>query len=128
MAAQSDHDETLTEQQAIGRNEVVLLGRVSGDAEERELPSGDRLVCWRVVVARPPGRATPGRRAATSDTFDCVARSGAARRSARGLLDGDVVALEGGLRRRFWRSPTGAASRYEIEVERLQRVRRRAPA
>lgn len=36
-------------------NEVALTGRLSGEASIRELPSGDELVTWRVVVARGEG-------------------------------------------------------------------------
>ena len=111
------------------RNEVVLVGRVSGAPEERELPSGDVLVAWRVVVDRPPPRRTPptGSRPPTIDTLDCVGWSAAVRRTARGLADGDVVAVEGALRRRFWRAGAGAASRTEVEVEALRRLSRRRP-
>ena len=111
------------------RNDVVLVGRVSGAPEERELPSGDVLVSWRVVVDRPPPRraAPSGVRAPTIDTLDCVAWSGAVRRTARGLADGDVVAVEGALRRRFWRAGAGAVSRTEVEVEQLRRLSRRKP-
>lgn len=115
---------------AQGRNEVVLVGRVSGDPEERELPSGDALVVWRVVVERPvPRRAAPaGVRAPTVDTLDCVAWTAPVRRTARGLADGDVVAVEGALRRRFWRAGGAAASRTEVEVEQLRRLSRRKAA
>ena len=111
------------------RNDVVLIGRVSGAPEERELPSGDVLVSWRVVVERPaPRRAAPaGVRTPTIDTLDCVAWSGAVRRTARGLAEGDVVAVEGALRRRFWRAGAGTASRTEVEVEQLRRLSRRRP-
>jgi len=111
----------------VGRNEVVLVGRVSGVPEERELPSGDALVSWRVVVDRPaPRRAPPpGVRPATVDTVDCVAWTAPVRRTARGLLAGDVVAVEGALRRRFWRSGLGSASRTEVEVEALRRLSKR---
>lgn len=112
------------------RNEVVLVGRVSGEPEERELPSGDLLVSWRVVVERPvPRRAAPaGVRAPTVDTLDCVARAPAVRRTARGLADGDVVSVGGALRRRFWRAGAGSASRTEVEVEQLRRLSRRKAA
>lgn len=110
------------EQQA--RNEVVLVGRVSGAPEVRELPSGDSLVAWRVVVPRPAlRRARPeGVRPVTIDTLDCVAWTAALRRTARGLVDGDVVAVEGALRRRFWRAGAAANSRCEVEVSALRRV------
>ena len=63
------------------RNEVVLVGRVPAAPQERELPSGDRLVMWRVVVGRPPVRRPPdGVRSPTVDTLDCVAWTAAARR------------------------------------------------
>ena len=109
------------------RNEVVLVGRVSGVPEERQLPSGDVLVSWRLVVDRPaPRRALPaGTRATTIDTFDCVAWAAPVRRTARGLADGDVVSVEGALRRRFWRGGAGTASRCEVEVEALRRLSRR---
>ena len=110
----------------LARNEVVLVGRVSGAPEERELPSGDALVSFRVVVARPPGQrsGSSGRRPPTIDTLDCVAWSAGARRTARSLAEGDVVAVEGALRRRFWRGATGATSRTEVEATSVRRLRR----
>lgn len=77
------------------RNEVLLVGRVSGEPEERELPSGDVLVTWRVVVDRPAPRRPPpeGVRLTTVDTLDCVAWSSGVRRTARALVTGDVVAV-----------------------------------
>lgn len=112
--------------EAASRNEVLLAGRVSGAPEERELPSGDVIVSWRVVVDRPaPRRTAASGRSPTIDTIDCVAWSGRLRRTARGLADGDRVAVEGALRRRFWRGPAGAASRTEVEVAALRRLRPR---
>ncbi len=109
-----------------GRNEVRLVGRVSGTPEQRELPSGDSLVAWRVVVDRPPGGRTPpaGVRATTVDTLDCVAWTPGLRRTARALADGDVVEVTGSLRRRFWRAGAGAASRTEVEVAAVRRLAR----
>lgn len=110
-----------------GRNEVLLVGRVSGAPEQRELPSGDALVSWRVVVDRPLGGRRPpdGVRATTVDTLDCVAWAAGLRRTARGLLDGDVVEVNGALRRRFWRAGAGSASRTEVEVTAVRRLSRR---
>lgn len=127
MAARAVQVEGVGRAEPVSRNEVVLVGRVSGAPEERELPSGDLLVVWRVVVDRPaPRRPTAaGGRTTTIDTLDCVAWAAPVRRTARGLLDGDVVAVEGALRRRFWRGGSGAASRTEVEVEALRRLSRR---
>ena len=105
------------------RNEVLVVGRVSGSPVERELPSGDLVVSWRVVVDRP-GRAVPGVRTATVDTVDCVALAPGLRRSARALGDGDVVQVEGALRRRFRRVGGGATSRCEVEARSIRRLRK----
>lgn len=108
------------------RNEVVLTGRVAAEAQERELPSGTVLSSWRLVVDRPAGgrRGPPGVRVPTVDTLDCVVWTAALRRTVSGYQPGDVVTVEGALRRRFWRSGAGAASRCEIEVVRARRVAR----
>ena len=106
-------------------NEVTLVGRVSAAAEERELPSGDALVSWRLIVDRPPQRRAPaGARAVVVDTVDCVAFAAPVRRTARALAPGDVVRVEGALRRRFWRSGAGASSRTEVEVAAVRRLAR----
>ena len=108
-------------------NQVHLVGRVAAPPEERELPSGDVLLSWRLVVDRPPQRPAAraqGRRTPTVDTLDCAAWSARARRAARTLDTGDVVRVEGALRRRFWRGAGGAASRCEVEVEVVRRLSR----
>jgi single-strand DNA-binding protein len=114
-------------------NRVSVTGRVSSAAASRTMPSGDEMVTWRVVVDRPgsAGRG-PG-----FDVVDCVAWGARVRRAASGWAVGDVVSLDGALRRRFWRSPGGGLqSRCEIEVRTAKRVaaatapvkRRRTPA
>lgn len=116
---------------AAACNEVALVGRVSAAAEERTLPSGDVLLTWRVVVDRPPGRraAPEGSRPVTIDTIDCVAWTGGVRRTAGGFAAGDVVRIEGALRRRFWRGGGGGlGSRYEVEVASAKRLSRGSPS
>ena len=110
------------------RNEVVLVGRMAAAAEERTLPSGDLLTTWRLVVDRPPARrpVPPGVRAATVDTLNCVAWEAGPRRTARGLVAGDIVSIAGALRRRFWRAGAGAVSRCEVEVSAVKRLSRAA--
>jgi single-strand DNA-binding protein len=107
-------------------NEVHLVGRLAAPPESRELPSGDVLVSFRLVVGRGPVRGArrgASARTPTVDTLDCaVWRTDLQRRAAR-LDEGDVLELHGSLRRRFWRSGTGTpASRSEVEVLRLRRV------
>jgi single-strand DNA-binding protein len=114
--------------EATTRNEVVLVGRLAAPAEDRELPSGDVLTTWRLVVDRPPNRrkAPEGVRPPTVDALECVAWTAGVQRAAAGWQPGDLVSVEGALRRRFWRAPTGASSRYEVEVTRARRVARAA--
>ena len=102
------------------RNEVVLVGRVSGVPEERELPSGDVVVTFRLVVDRPPQSRARSR--AVVDALECSAFRADVRRRALAWAPGDVIHVEGALRRRFWRSAAGPASRGEIEVERARRL------
>lgn len=118
---------------AVGcRNEVALRGRLSAPPEARTLPSGDEVVVFRLVVDRPStvrGRTSArgqssGRRAPTVDTFDCAVWRAAHRRAAGGWAAGDVIELTGALRRRFWRTAGGAASRHEVEVTTVRVVQR----
>jgi single-strand DNA-binding protein len=102
------------------RNEVVLAGRLAAPGEERTLPSGDLLVTFRLVVARPQAARVPGR--PTVDTIDCTAWGAAVRRSVLGWNAGDVVEVTGALRRRFWRGGSGATSRTEVEAVRAKRL------
>ena len=108
------------------RNEVLLVGRLTVAAEERELPSGDVLVAFRVVVDRPPPRrpVPEGVRVPTVDSVACVAWSAGQRRTALALEPGDVVEVRGAVRQRFWRAGTGLGSRTEVEVAGLRRVAR----
>ena len=125
-------------------NAVRLVGRVSGEVEARVLPSGDEVVLLRVVVPRTgarrgSGRAAPARasggagtagpaaggsRSPGVDTLDLACWTARTRARAGGLGEGDVVEVAGSLRRRFFRTGGGAASRYEIEVASLRRLAR----
>jgi single-strand DNA-binding protein len=112
------------ESRAQGRNSVSLVGRVSSAPVERELPSGDRLVSFRLVMSREQTAMTAKSRQ-VSDWVDCVAWSGRAQRSVRSWQVDDRVAVEGALRRRFFRSANSAAtSRVEVEVLSARRVER----
>lgn len=104
-----------------GVNEVIVGGRVSGAPEQRELPSGDTVVQLRVVVPRSGTHAGAGRGGATVDTIDVACWTKALQSRAARLKSGDLVTVYGALRRRFWRSPAGPASRYEVEATALNR-------
>jgi single-strand DNA-binding protein len=97
------------------RNEVCLAGRVTSAPVERELPSGDRVVTFRLVMQRDRTPMTAKSRQA-SDWVDCAAWGARARRSAVAWQVGDHVELEGSLRRRFFRDAAGSSTRLEVEM------------
>jgi single-strand DNA-binding protein len=104
-------------------NDVLLRGRLGAAAEQRELPSGDEVVTFRLVVARPP-RALRSASSARVDTLDCVVFASAVRRRSLTWAAGDVLEVRGSLRRRFFRTGGGSASRYEVEIVSATRVAR----
>ena len=106
----------------IDRNDVVLRGRVSAPAEARDLPSGDTLVTFRLVVRRPEPRA----RGQSVDVLTCVTYDRALQRRMAAWEPGDVVEVEGALQRRFWRTPIGTASVCEVNCRRGRKVPRSA--
>ena len=124
----SAQDAPTTDDAVPWMNEVRLVGRVSGEPEERSLPSGDVVVLFRLVVRRHPrGRTAPGRGAAKGpavDTLDVACWAGRPRRAALRLHDGDGAEVTGALHRRFYRAGGGAASRYEVAATTVARVRR----
>jgi len=97
------------------RNLVRLRGRVSTPAEERELPSGTTIVSVRLSVPREATPMTTGSRQ-SHDWVDCTAWGGRARRTVAGWRTGDVVEVEGALRRRFYRGGGATNTRLEVEV------------
>lgn len=111
---------------AVGdhRNEVILVGRLASAPEQRELPSGDVLVSWRLVVDRPAVVRSDGRRGPTVDALDCVTWRKAVARTTLTWQVGETIEITGALRRRFWRSERGPVSRTEVDVLRARRIRR----
>jgi single-strand DNA-binding protein len=107
-------------------NEVVLRGRVSGDPQVRELPSGTTLVSFRVVLTRERTPMTASSKQ-VSDWVECSAWGARVRKQAAGWHDGDHVEVRGALRRRYYRA--GEQARTSVEVEMLGgRLVRRAVA
>lgn len=100
---------------AEGTNRVVLEGRLTG-VQSRDMPSGDEVVVFRVVVERPARERGPAGRVRV-DALDCVAwRADVRRRVLRAAGGEGQVRVEGALRRRFWASGASRASRVEVEV------------
>jgi single-strand DNA-binding protein len=108
----------------VETNEVRLVGRLAAEPEVKELPSGDRLTSFRIVVARPAGGPSRQR----VDAIECAAWTARVRRSAAGWRPGDVVEVQGAVRRRFFRTGAGAASRVEVEASSARVIRRATTA
>jgi single-strand DNA-binding protein len=112
---------------SYNRNEVLLEGRVTSQPTDRELPSGDRVVEFRIVIDRGKKTArnkkdkkSEGRREV--DSLDIAAWSASSRKRALLLQVDDWVAVEGAIRRRFWKVPSGVASRWQVEASVLRRL------
>lgn len=95
-------------------NDCLLRGRVSAPATDRELPSGEHVVEFRLIVKRDSREGV--------DTLDIAAWSSKARRTALSLKAGEWVEVSGAIRRRFWQAPTGAASRWQVEGQSITRL------
>ena len=95
-------------------NDCLLRGRVSAQATDRELPSGEHVVEFRLIVTRAEREGV--------DTLDIAAWSAKSRRTALSLKPGEWVEVSGAVRRRFWQGPAGLASRWQIEGESITRL------
>ena len=95
-------------------NDLLLRGRVSAPAVEKELPSGDKVVEFRLIVTRVERGGV--------DTLDIAAWSSKMRRSALTLKEGEWVEITGAIHRRFWLAPAGVASRWQVEAAEISRL------
>lgn len=107
-------------------NEVRLIGRLSLAAEEKELPSGDQLTAFRVVVNRPRDKRRGSR--VQIDALECHTWVARVRRAAMTWQVGDVIEVNGSLRRRFFKTGGRLQSMTEVEVSSARRVSRAAAA
>ena len=72
-------------------NDVLLRGRVSQEAVEKQLPSGDKVVEFRLIVSRE--------RQSGVDTLDIASWSAKSRRSALSLVADEWVEISGSIHR-----------------------------
>ena len=95
-------------------NDLLLRGRVSADAVSKELPSGDTVVEFRLIVSRLEREGV--------DTLDIAAWSAKMRKLALSLKPDEWIEVSGAVHRRFWQSPSGLASRWQIEAADISRL------
>lgn len=95
-------------------NDVMLRGRVSDIAIEKVLPSGDKVVEFRLIVTRVEASGV--------DTLDIAAWSAKSRRSALTLKPDEWIEVSGAVHRRFWKAATGLASRWQVEAAEISRI------
>jgi single-strand DNA-binding protein len=95
-------------------NDCLLRGRVSAQATDKELPSGEHVVEFRLIITRAEREGV--------DTLDIAAWSAKSRRTALSLKPGEWVEVSGSIRRRFWQGPAGLASRWQVEGESITRL------
>jgi single-strand DNA-binding protein len=90
----------------------------------RDLPSGDVLAVFRLTVARPPGER------ARVDSIECATVKSRVQKTLTRASAGDELEVMGSPHRRFWRTPSGPASRYAVDVDtvRLTKAGRRGGA
>ena len=92
----------------LSLNDLLLRGRVSAAATTKELPSGDKVVEFRLIVTRENREGV--------DTLDIAAWSAKSRKTAFSLAPDEWVEISGAVHRRFWQSPGGLASRWQVEA------------
>ena len=106
------------DQYPVAINSVHLLGRVSSPAVSKQMPSGDIVVEFRLVVDRRSKRAVKRE----VDTLDITAWLARPQKRALSLKINDWVDVEGSIRRRFWKSPTCLASRWQVKASQLRKI------
>lgn len=102
--------------------EVALIGRLGSKVSDRELPSGDTVTVFTIIVDRDRRDVRPG--GPCVDAIPCQTLRTAVARKVTSLEPGEWVHVSGTLRRRFWRSATGLGSALEVEARAVGRVRR----
>ena len=114
LMASKVSEKKIDEELDYSLNDLLLRGRVSAQAIEKELPSGDKVVEFRLIVSRLERGGV--------DTLDIAAWSSRMRRSALTLKEGEWIEISGSIHRRFWSGPTGVASRWQVEAAEIARI------
>jgi single-strand DNA-binding protein len=116
MATKKNSSANINEDEEIdySLNDVLLRGRVSQAATTKELPSGDKVVEFRLIVTRDVREGV--------DTLDIAAWSAKARKIALSLSQDEWIEVSGSVHRRFWQAPSGVASRWQIEADEILRL------
>lgn len=121
MSTQQTETPDVVVDQGEWTNEVRLVGRLAAEPQARELANGETV--WLVKVSVPRGPVRRGKQA--GDLVECAVWEPRLQRAVAKRKEGDVVEVEGAVRRRFFRAAGVTASRVEVEVSRF-RVSRRA--
>jgi len=100
-------------------NQVALIGRLSDEAKEKILPCGSKVVEFRLIVEREKDRSGSKQ---LVDTIDIATWTAAGRKSALKLDENAWVSVNGAIRRRFWQSPSGLASRWQVEASEIKSI------
>jgi single-strand DNA-binding protein len=100
------------------RNEVHLVGEVSTLPAEREMSDGRGAVTFRLDVRVHSDGGM------LRDSLDITLYGARARKSALSWDVGDVVEIEGVVRRKFYKAGDNSRPFTVIEADRAKRVRR----
>ena len=95
-------------------NDLLIRGRVSAPATTKELPSGDKVVEFRVIITRSEREGV--------DTLDIGAWSAKSRKIALTLRSDEWIEISGSIHRRFWQAPTGLASRWQVDAAEISLI------
>ena len=103
---------------------VALVGRLGARVRSQELPSGDVVTSFTVIVDRSARERGGGKHPVSVDSITCVTTRARARTQVERWEPGTMVAVEGTLRRRFWRAGAGGAvgSAMEVVVRSIQKA------
>ena len=109
-----------------GINAVELQGRISAPPTTKLLPSGDEVVEFRIIIDRVSrnrgSKSARGGSRREVDVLEIAAWKARERRLALSLKPGEWVHVMGSVHRRFWSTPAGLASRWQVEVDLLKRL------